>query len=57
MNRICDALYCQSAESWAAQDLASTMAKLIYTAVMSLNGYVADKNGNFDRAQPAEELH
>src|SRR5262245_55205693 len=26
MNRICDALYCQSAESWAAQDPAPTMA-------------------------------
>jgi len=32
------------------------MAKLIYRAVMSLDGYAADKNGNFDWAQPAEEF-
>jgi dihydrofolate reductase len=33
------------------------MAMLIYTAIMSLDGYVADKNGNFDWAAPDEEVH
>jgi dihydrofolate reductase len=33
------------------------MAKLIYSAITSLDGYVADKNGNFDWAAPDEELH
>ena len=31
------------------------MAKLIYIANMSLDGYVADKNGNFDWTVPDEE--
>jgi dihydrofolate reductase len=34
-----------------------TMAKLIYSAIMSLNGYVADEDGNFDWAEPDEEVH
>lgn len=33
------------------------MAKLIYSAIMSLDGYVADENGNFDWAGPDEEVH
>jgi dihydrofolate reductase len=33
------------------------MAKLIYSAITSLDGYVADKNGNFDWAMPDEEVH
>ena len=33
------------------------MAKLIYTAIMSLDGYVADENGNFDWAEPDEDVH
>ena len=33
------------------------MAKLIYTAITSLNGYVADEEGNFDWAEPDEEVH
>lgn len=33
------------------------MAKLIYSAIMSLDGYIADKDGNFDWAEPDEELH
>lgn len=31
------------------------MAKLTYMATMSLDGYVADKNGNFDWTAPDEE--
>ena len=30
----------------------AAMAKLIYTAIMSLDGYVADAAGNFDWAAP-----
>jgi dihydrofolate reductase len=33
------------------------MAKLIYSAIASLDGYVADENGNFDWAAPSEEVH
>ena len=33
------------------------MAKLIYAAITSLDGYVADENGNFDWAAPDEEVH
>jgi dihydrofolate reductase len=33
------------------------MAKLIYSAIMSLDGYVADEDGNFDWAAPNEEVH
>ena len=33
------------------------MAKLIYSALTSLDGYVADEDGNFDWAEPDEEVH
>ncbi len=33
------------------------MAKLIFSAIASLDGYVADENGNFDWAEPDEEVH
>jgi dihydrofolate reductase len=33
------------------------MAKLIYSAIASLDGYVADEDGNFDWAVPDEEVH
>jgi dihydrofolate reductase len=33
------------------------MAKLIYTTIASLDGYVADKDGKFDWAMPDEEVH
>ena len=32
------------------------MAKLIYTAITSLDGYVADGDGNFDWAEPDDEV-
>jgi dihydrofolate reductase len=32
------------------------MAKLIYGAITSLDGYVADADGNFDWAEPDEEV-
>jgi dihydrofolate reductase len=33
------------------------MARLIYSALMSLDGYIADADGNFDWAAPDEEVH
>jgi dihydrofolate reductase len=33
------------------------MAQLIYSAIMSLDGYVADEDGNFDWAAPDDEVH
>jgi dihydrofolate reductase len=33
------------------------LAKLIYSAITSLDGFVADEDGNFDWAAPDEELH
>ena len=32
-----------------------TMAKLIYTTISSLDGYVADDEGNFEWSAPDEE--
>jgi len=33
------------------------MARLIYSAITSLDGYVADDHGNFDWAEPDAEVH
>lgn len=33
------------------------MASLIYSTIASLDGYVADEDGNFDWAEPDEEVH
>ena len=33
------------------------MAKLIYSGITSLDGYVADEDGNLDWAAPDEEVH
>jgi dihydrofolate reductase len=33
------------------------MARLIYSAITSLDGYVADRDGRFDWAAPDEEVH
>ena len=33
------------------------MATLMYSTIMSLDGYVADEDGNFDWAAPDEEAH
>jgi dihydrofolate reductase len=32
------------------------VAKLVYSAIASLDGYIADENGNFDWAVPDEEV-
>jgi dihydrofolate reductase len=34
-----------------------TMTNLIYSAIASLDGYVADEDGNFDWAAPDREVH
>jgi dihydrofolate reductase len=34
-----------------------TVARLIYSAITSLDGYTADKEGNFDWAAPDQEVH
>jgi dihydrofolate reductase len=34
-----------------------TVARLIYSAIASLDGYIADEDGNFDWAMPDEEVH
>jgi dihydrofolate reductase len=36
---------------------AHIMAKLIYSAITSLDGYIADEDGNFDWAAPDEAVH
>ena len=33
------------------------MASLIYSAIQSLDGYVADRDGSFGWAEPDEEVH
>ncbi len=33
------------------------MARLVYSTIASLDGYVADADGNFDWAAPDEEVH
>jgi dihydrofolate reductase len=33
------------------------MAKLIFSSIASLDGFVADRDGNFDWAAPSEEVH
>jgi len=33
------------------------MAKLIYTAIASLDGYVADESGKWDWSEPDEQVH
>ncbi len=33
------------------------MGRLIYSAIASLDGYVADESGRFDWAEPDEEVH
>jgi dihydrofolate reductase len=33
------------------------LARLIYSVIESLDGYIADENGNFDWAAPDDEVH
>ncbi len=42
---------------WGARRGRSTVAKLVYSAIASLDGYVADGDGDFGWAVPDEEVH
>ncbi|HEY8059266.1 MAG TPA: dihydrofolate reductase family protein, partial [Acidimicrobiales bacterium] len=33
------------------------MAKLVYTAIASLDGYIEDEDGSFDWSAPDEDVH
>jgi len=33
------------------------MARLLYSAIQSVDGYVADRDGRFEWAEPDEEVH
>jgi dihydrofolate reductase len=35
----------------------SSLAKLVYSAIVSLDGFTADESGNFDWSMPDEEVH
>src|SRR4028119_1443443 len=47
----------RSHNATGARTRRSTMANLVYSAIASLDGYVADEDGNFDWAAPDEEAH
>jgi len=49
--------HARSALSAQAATFRSRMAKLIYTAIASLDGYVSDADGNFDWSAPDHEVH
>jgi dihydrofolate reductase len=40
-----------------AHERAREMTELVYSAITSIDGYVADADGNFDWAAPDEEVH
>jgi dihydrofolate reductase len=42
---------------WRRQNPRRTMAKLIYSSIASLDGYVEDQHGRFDWAAPDDEVH
>jgi dihydrofolate reductase len=42
---------------WASPDQGLVLAKLIYSAITSLDGYISDQDGNFDWGAPDEEVH
>jgi dihydrofolate reductase len=46
-----------AAQSYRYLAKGAAMASLIYSTIMSLDGYVADRRGNFDWAEPDEEVH
>jgi dihydrofolate reductase len=50
-------LFCRQPRVHAECANLVTMAKLIYAAIASLDGYVADADGRFDWAAPDDEVH
>jgi dihydrofolate reductase len=46
--------YKRNTEATRPREGEGTMAKLIYTAISSLDGYIADQDGNFEWAAPDE---
>jgi dihydrofolate reductase len=46
-----------AASGRVAVDGELAMARLIYSGITSLDGYVADEDGNFDWSMPDEEVH
>src|SRR5205085_1002292 len=50
---------CGTAASAAtsSSDLIRPMGRLVYSAITSLDGFVADEDGTFDWAAPDEEVH
>jgi dihydrofolate reductase len=46
-----------SAAKLVTDDAGAEMAKLIYSAIASLDGYVEDDRGKFDWAAPDQEVH
>jgi dihydrofolate reductase len=44
-------------EAFGTREMEDEMAKLIYSAIASLDGYVEDVHGTFDWAAPDEEVH
>lgn len=44
--------------AWGFESLRPhSMGQLIYSAISSLDGYVADADGKFDRSKPDDEVH
>jgi dihydrofolate reductase len=49
--------YGESRFKYTQETCEVTIAKLIYSAITSLDGYTADEEGNFDWAAPDQEVH
>jgi dihydrofolate reductase len=45
------------ARTWGFDSPSRHMATLTYSVITSLDGYVSDRDGNFDWAEPDEEVH
>lgn len=52
-----DILWRTAGKVLGRQKEGGTMAKLIYSGITSLDGYIADADGNFDWSVPDEEVH
>jgi hypothetical protein len=52
-------LFRRVSDTWSEYRIGifSRMAKLIFSVITSLDGYIEDERGNFDWAAPDEEVH